>query len=158
MKHTREQVIQWCLDNGHAIETDLNKGETSKAEAEKGDCSRYIMSERVDELMEQEADGDIAVYECIEHKMSLLDLDEWQALNGALNVSLSREDFHSINTMLWENYEYESCEALPFTNAKTIAEALEMDDLKSEDARFIESILKEYGSPLTADTPDKEIE
>lgn len=154
----RKDAVQWCLDEGHGIEHDLNKGETTQAELNSaGDGARYVEKESVDYFMSDDAYVKGSTQYAIVSEMCLLDFDEWNAIAEATGVQLSWEDAVEISGMLWENYDFSPLDC-PETNgnAKTVKEAV-LEDLSPTDEKAIYDILSKYEDNKLELSTDKEM-
>lgn len=151
---TREEVIQYCLNQGTGIvnyvdtpAADLETAETTQAErdaaAKSGHEPREVAKETVDYFYEA-AQSEPTVNRAIKEDMSLLDLDEWQATNEITGVQLSWEDAREIINVLYENYDISPMDCEASENTRTIAEAFGIDDLSPKHELAISDILDKY--------------
>ena len=154
----RKDAVQWCLDEGHGIEYDPNKGETTQAELDSsGDNTRYVMKDAVDYFTSDDAYVKGSTQYAIISEMCLLDFDEWNAIAEATGVQLSWNDAIAINGMLWENYDFSPLECPENTGeAKTVKDAV-LEDLVPEDEKAIYDILSKYNDNKLELSTDKEI-
>lgn len=157
---TREEAIQYALNQGTGIVNFtmdavavLETAETTRLEEEQAkrhgyEHPRYVDKETADWLYEG-AKTDPVIYTAITTDMSLLDMDEWHALNEITNLPLSREDEYAINGILWENYDLSPMDIDTDKRfAGTIKEAFDMQEhtpaLSVGDEARIFSILQKY--------------
>ena len=151
---TREEVIQYCLNQGTGIvnyvdtpAADLETAETTQAErdaaAKSGHEPREVAKATVDYFYEA-AQSEPTVNRAIKEDMSLLDLDEWQATNEITGVQLSWEDAREIINVLYENYDVSPMDCEASENTRTIAEAFGIDDLSPKHELAISDILDKY--------------
>lgn len=158
-KITREDVIQYCLNQGTGIKYCSSEGETTAKELEdsheKHENPRYVQSDLVDFFCNEIQNGNKVAYEAISANMDLLDFDEWVALNNAIGVQLSRGDAFKINQILWGNYDFSPLDCEPLRNAKSVKEAISLNDLSAADEQTICDILKNYADCALTHTERK---
>lgn len=139
-------VVQWCLDNGVGIIKSLGVGYTTDIELEERgkDNARCVEKDTVEWYLEAAHESHAVKY-AVKNDMSALDVDEWLSLNEATGVNLSYEDFHEINGLLWEKYDFSPMDIDEDVahNADTVRKAI-LEDLSDEDEKTIGDILRKY--------------
>lgn len=108
MKKTREELIQWLLNQGAGIVYSVENAETTEKEKEEKpfSCVRYVESTYAD-CFEEMPFPDQVDY-AIEHNMDLIDFDEWQAIQHHLfgnEKEMSPECAGKINHALWAYHD-----------------------------------------------------
>ena len=154
----RERAVQYCLDQGTGIEYSAeNGGITTQAELDAAKAAnvlpRYVEKETADFWIEHalknpETDFTAKMVQyAIEHDLSLLDYDEWEATNNALGVNLEREDARAIINILYAEYDVTPMDAPDYSESNTsIPKAFGIEDskMKSEHIQTISDILQKY--------------
>lgn len=141
----RKDAIQYCLDNGTGIVEGVNGGETTKAEMDSaGDAARYVQKDSVDFFMNDDAYVKGSTEYAVISEMCLLDFDEWNAIAQATGTQLSWDDAIAINGMLWENYDLSPMDIDVKEDARTVKEAIGLDELSPADEKMIYDAVSKY--------------
>lgn len=104
---TREEIVQYCLNNGTGIVySDSDGAETTESE-KKEKCIRYVSKDTID-WFERHLHPEQVEY-AVKNNISLLDFDEWQAIQAVLfantadpNQTISYKCALAMNCALWE--------------------------------------------------------
>jgi len=136
----RKDVVQYALDAGTGI--NYYDGETTDKEINScGENVRYVDSVTVDSFFDNDNKN---LQYAIVSGMCLLDYDEWQAIKEVFNADLSYDDASDIICTLWEYYDRSPLDIPDTENAKTVKEAVGIEDLSLKDEKFINDILQKY--------------
>ena len=142
---TKDEVIEYCLNQGTAITYDSDKGETLLSEIERNpNKPRYIDKESIEYYMRDNK----TIKKGIRSNMFITDLQEWITLNESFDCELSQDDFYEINSILWEYYERSPLDMEIDKNAKTIKGLFGLDDLTQEHEKIFSDILRKNNSPF----------
>lgn len=156
---TTYEIVQFCLDNGVGIQYDESTPcYTTRLErltAEPcGHKLRYVGKETIDSF-KAFFDPDQLTY-AVRTGMCMLDLDEWVALQGALEIKMDAKTAGEINAILWEDMDqtplefetvdYSSISEEKKSSVKTEEDALRIimgDDVPDDTAKKIVEILRD---------------
>lgn len=159
VRPSREETVQYCLDQGTAIGYEPGTGETTDAEAslaaKEGREARYVDPEAVRYWEDMDSRKAFAVLT----GMDLLDYDEWCAVCDATGIgNMLWADAHEISTILYENYEQTPLESpavagldkpgVPPEQLGTIRNAFAVPEMSAEDEARIYGIMEKYGEPV----------
>ena len=141
LKPERADITQYLLDQGVSITYNPNNAETTSKEQNGTNITRYVLSEQIDFFEENEAYVKDSARYAVISDMAMLDFDEWNALAQAFQMQLSYDEAFGINTVLWTEHDLSALDIPINEEAKTIKEAIGLDDLSPKTEQYIYKVL-----------------